>query len=191
MKDLVTLITESDEVIGEMEKVAAHRGEGTLHRAISVFLFRTNKTGSVEVLVQQRSALKIVGALQWANTACGNVWPGETYEDCARRRLAVELGIMQTATQLKLTPITKFRYQVRCNETFSENELDQVFAGWHDESLQPNPDEVVSTQWKEWELLKLQFSEQANSFDWAPWFGLLMTDDGVVTKLDEFLKLRK
>jgi isopentenyldiphosphate isomerase len=45
----------------------AHREKGKKHQAISLFLFRKNKTGEFELLLQQRSNKKIVGALQWAN----------------------------------------------------------------------------------------------------------------------------
>ncbi|MDQ5950941.1 MAG: isopentenyl-diphosphate Delta-isomerase, partial [Patescibacteria group bacterium] len=67
-QDQVTLITEQDEVIGTMDKIEAHRGDGKLHRASSVFLFKKSEDGEVELLVQQRSDKKIVGAGQWANT---------------------------------------------------------------------------------------------------------------------------
>lgn len=36
----------------------------------------------------------IVGAGQWANTCYGNVRPGESYLECAWRRLCEELGII-------------------------------------------------------------------------------------------------
>ncbi|NCN24372.1 MAG: isopentenyl-diphosphate delta-isomerase [Candidatus Pacebacteria bacterium CG10_big_fil_rev_8_21_14_0_10_42_12] len=168
--DKVILVNQKDEVIGEMDKMDAHRGEGKLHRAISVFLFR--KLGDdVELLIQQRSAKKIVGAHQWANTVCGNVRPGETYEVCARRRLEEELGIIDP--QLILTPAKKFQYQVKCNEEFSENEIDQIFTGWFDGELNINPDEVQKVDWISWQ--SLQNGKYADlEYNWAPWFVIMM-----------------
>lgn len=157
--DKVTLVTPQDEVIGSMDKVEAHRGEGKLHRAISVFLF--NKKG--ELLLQQRSAKKIVGALQWANTCCGNVRPNETYLECAVRRLREELGI----EGVTLTPLTKFTYQVKCNEEFSEFEIDQVFKGYFNGDIKVNPNEVHKIEWVGFsELLK---GINNHSRPYAPW----------------------
>ncbi|HSW90107.1 MAG TPA: isopentenyl-diphosphate Delta-isomerase [Patescibacteria group bacterium] len=141
--DQVILVDENDAEIGVMDKIEAHRGKGKLHRASSVFLF--NKNG--ELLLQQRSSKKIVGALQWANTCCGNVRPGESYEECAVRRLREELGI----TNVVLDPVHKFIYQVQCNKAFSEYEMDTVFVGKYDGEVKPNPEEVANFKWIAWE----------------------------------------
>lgn len=175
--DQVVLVSEQDEVLGSMDKIEAHRGEGQLHRAVSVLLFR-KKDGVLQLLTQQRSDQKIVGALQWANTICGNVWPGESYEDCAYRRLSFELGIekelvVQTAP---LRDVHTFRYQARCNDEFSENEMDHIFVGWFAETFEPNPDEVAATEWRNWEEVK----NLPSGVDWAPWFVMMMRDTELV-----------
>ncbi len=169
MLDKVLIVNAMDEIIGQMDKIEAHRGEGVLHRAISVLLFRTIN-GQQELLIQQRSDKKIVGAGQWANTCCGNVRPGESYEECAQRRLKEELGI----ENVELQPHCKFEYQVRCNAEFSEHEIDQVFVGWFDGNILPNPDEVKAIEWLRWNkenpMQVLQFRKQA---EWAPWFEIV------------------
>lgn len=168
--DRVILVNKKDEVIGEMDKIEAHRGEGKLHRAISVFLFR--KIGNEkQLLIQQRSAKKIVGAQQWVNTVCGNVRPNETYEECARRRLEEELGIIDP--QLILTPGKKFQYQVKCNDEFSENEIDQIFTGWFDGELNINLDEVQNTEWVSWQSLQ-NGKYNDLEYNWAPWFVIML-----------------
>lgn len=154
--DQVILVDPEDREIGVMDKVEAHRGKGKLHRASSVFLF--NKKG--ELLVQQRSEHKLVGALQWANTCCGNVRPGEMYRDCAVRRLREELGIEGVV----LSAVAKFEYQVKCNEDFSEYEMDTVFVGHYDGEVRPNPGEVRTYQWIEWDDLL----EQKPIVPWIP-----------------------
>ena len=174
--NLVTLVTESDEIIGQMDKVAAHRGEGKLHRAISVYLFRV-RDGALQVLLQQRSGQKIVGAHQWANTCCGNVLPGETYEECALRRLREELGIEGVLPE----PVHKFRYQVQCNAEFSENEIDQVYAGWYEGEVSPNPDEVEAVAWQDWEEFTSEKWRQKGEKDWAPWFVVMLDIPELVT----------
>lgn len=181
--DLVTLVTPDDLVIGSMDKLEAHRGIGKLHRAISVFLFRENPDGEVELLIQQRSVKKIVGALQWANTVCGNVWPGESYEACALRRLEAELGITndEQGRPIVLHPVEKFQYQVKCNDEFSENEIDQVFMGWFAGVVMPNPDEVATTEWVSWEKV----CDRAVSKDWAPWFEIMLEKNDLLLKLSK------
>ncbi len=189
MSDKVTLVNEQDEVIGEMDKIEAHRGKAHLHRAISVYLFRKNpETEVTELLVQQRSHKKIVGALQWANTACGNVWPGESYEACARRRLMFELGISVNAQELPLHPVEKFIYQVQCNAEFSEHEMDQVFAGWYDGAVTPNPDEVAAVEWVSWEPVQDAEHRALQQKDWAPWFKIMMLNQKIIGELRKFTR---
>lgn len=153
--DLVTLVDEHDNVIGEMDKVEAHHGEAKRHRASSVYLFRKNGN-EIELLIQQRSSKKIVGANWWANTVCGNVRPAESYEECAYRRLKEELGIVK----VQIKPIYKFEYHLQCNAEFSEWEVDQVFIGWYEGEVQPNPDEVQDFSWVKWSEL-LEKAEKA------------------------------
>lgn len=139
MNDLVTLVNDRDEVIGSLDKYEAHRHPAQLHRAVSVWL--VNCKG--EVLFQQRSAKKIVGALWWGNTICGNVRPDENYEQCAQRRLREELGI----EGVDLQPVYTFQYDAYANEEYGEHEMDRVFVGSYDGEVRPNPDEVVDFQW--------------------------------------------
>jgi isopentenyl-diphosphate Delta-isomerase len=173
INDQVILVDEQDNPIGVMDKIEAHRGEGRLHRAASVFLF--NDVG--QTLIQQRSSQKIVGALQWANTCCGNVWPNEEYEACAQRRLDFELGI----TDVTLTPLTKFRYQTKCNEEFSENEMDTVFTGNYSGEIHPNPDEVKDFRWIDWTEFKQRVANAGanDEFIIAPWTKIMMELEAV------------
>lgn len=174
--DQVVLVNDRDEVIGSMDKIEAHRWPAKRHRAISVFLFRQGADGQIETLIQQRSQFKIVGATLWANTVCGNVWPGESYEDCAQRRLAFELGI----TGANIEPVQHFFYQVQCNQEFGENEADQVFAGWFDQSVTPNPNEVMATRW-------VPFSEMVSLEGLAPWTKMILADQQVAHQLSVFI----
>lgn len=180
-QDKVTLVTPEDEVVGSMDKRAAHRIPAQLHRAISVFLFRKNNN-EVELLMQQRSEEKIVGAGQWANTVCGNVWPGETYEACAQRRLLAELQIVAPV----LTDIGTYRYHVQCNDEYEEHELDHFFAGWFDGDPNPVAAEVAHTAWVPWEQVLNGTIQQ--HYTTAPWFTLFIHEPTIMTALKKYLE---
>lgn len=163
-QDQVVLVDPSDQEIGVMDKVEAHRGAGQLHRATSVIL----KNNRGQWLMQQRSQHKIVGAQQWANTCCGNVRPGESYEQCAYRRLYEELGI----TGVQLTKVGCFQYQVQCNAEFSEHELDTVFVGEYDGPVFPNEDEVMAYRWVSAKELRAELTHRKSQF--VPWLPLVL-----------------
>lgn len=165
--DQVILVNEADHPIGAMDKIAAHRGDAVLHRAVSVYLF--DEAG--RLLIQQRSQQKIVGAGLWANTCCGNVRPGESYLECAERRLREELGI----TGVALSAVYKFMYHVRCNDEFSEREMDQVFVGkvlFDELSMSANPSEVSATQW----VALADLAAALKPEEVAPWFAIMNRD---------------
>lgn len=178
MADLVTLVNEQDEVIGQADKYDAHRNPAKLHRAISVYLF--NNKG--ELLLQKRSAKKIVGAHQWANTCCGNVWPGESYEECAKRRLQVELGI----NDVEIEQIYKFIYAVQCNEEYGEHEMDVVFIGRYEGEVTQNKEEVADVTWMSWEKLINNKRLTINNEPAAPWFKIMLADKQLVQQIENW-----
>lgn len=142
VKDDVVIVTPQDEEIGTLDKFVAHRHPAQLHRAISVWVI----SNEGKLLFQKRSAEKIVGAEWWGNTVCGNVWPGESYEECAQRRLDVELGIQG----ISLVQLKKFHYKAFANEEYAEHEIDQVFIAHVDENqlgVLVNPAEVSDITW--------------------------------------------
>jgi isopentenyl-diphosphate delta-isomerase len=175
--DQVTLVDANDNQIGSQDKIEAHRGDGQLHRAISVFLF-DNKG---KLLIQQRSNKKIVGALMWANTACGNVRPGESYLDCAKRRLKEELGIEEVG----LSEVGKFQYQVSFDNGFSENEIDTIFVGRFLGEARPNPEEVSAIDWINFEDL---LRDKKN---YAPWVEKIMENSQIKNTIYKLAKEKR
>ena len=149
MSEQICIVSANDFKTGTLEKFAAHQNPPKRHRAISVWLM--NSKG--EALFQQRSSKKIVGALWWANTVCGNVWDGETYEECALRRLQVELGISLDKSELQKGE--KFEYKAYCNQRYSEHEVDQIFFVKKDDlAVIANPKEVQKHLWISFEELQ-------------------------------------
>lgn len=150
-KDEVSLCSLDGTILGRADKFEAHKYPSQLHLAISVWLFNTQS----EVLLQQRSDKKIVGAGWWANSVCGNVWPTETFFECALRRLRVEMGI---TSGIELKPLYKFAYKAYGNKTYGEHELDQVYASVYQGKVEPNPSEVGAYKWVDFEELFLKVS---------------------------------
>lgn len=178
----VILVDEYDQELGTTGLIEAHRGEGLLHRAASALLFRQHKN-QLQALLQRRSFAKIVAAGQWANTACGNLAPGEGYRECIDRRLQEELGIVG----VELTELSKFHYSVACEDGFSEREMDMVFAGWYDGSVTPNQDEVLETQWAQWEN-GVDTLVDLDPKNLSPWFTEIFASPEVSDALTNFLK---
>lgn len=142
-QEQVILVNESDEPIGEMEKMLAHE-QGVLHRAFSVFIF--NAQG--EVLLQQRALSKYHSPGLWTNTCCSHPRPGETTEQAAHRRLKEEMGFDCTL-QHKFS----FIYKVQFDNGLYEHELDHVYTGVYEGEPSINPDEVNTFKWMKWEQL--------------------------------------
>lgn len=130
----VILVDEHDNMLGTMEKIAAHRA-GKLHRAISVFVF--NSKGGL--LLQQRAEQKYHSAGKWSNTCCSHPRIGEKTPDAAKRRLKEEIGI-----ECELSHAFSFIYNVDLGNGLSEYEYDHVYVGISDAEPQPNDNEVAN-----------------------------------------------
>lgn len=88
MDELLDLVNEKDEVIGEVWKSEANTNPKLIHREIMVYLFDDQN----RLLMQQRSFKKKVYPGVWADTAAGHVGKGEEPETAAHRELREELG---------------------------------------------------------------------------------------------------
>ncbi|MEM0986647.1 MAG: isopentenyl-diphosphate Delta-isomerase [Pseudomonadota bacterium] len=126
------LVDEADRPIGPARKLEAHVS-GDLHRAFSVFLFRS--TG--ELLLQRRADSKYHSPGRWANTCCGHPRPFEDTVAAGERRLHEELGIRAT-----LHSGFQARYKEALENGLIENELVHVLFGISDAAAVLNPDEA-------------------------------------------------
>ena len=130
----VILVDDNDIEVGVMEKMEAHL-TGTMHRAISVFVF--NEKG--DYLLQQRAQHKYHSGSKWSNTCCSHPRPGEALLDAAHRRLKEEMGL-----DCKLAFWFSFKYRAELDHGLVENEYDHVFMGISNDLPRPNPNEVSS-----------------------------------------------
>lgn len=187
----VNLVDDADQVIGQADLLDAHRGNGKKHQAISLFLFRETQDGKLELLLQQRSAKKIVGAMQWANTLCANLNPGEDHLTCLKRRVFEELGF-KWQKNWHLEKATILDYQVACENGFAENEIDHFFVSVIEGKeasrlkVSPNINEVADFVWLDWQAIK---NKRVGNKILTPWFNLFLDRQEVINKIDEVLAI--
>lgn len=158
--DQLVLVDESDLATGSIEKMKAHE-TGLLHRAFSIFLYDDD----ARMLLQRRAPTKYHSPGLWSNACCGHPRPGESTPASARRRLHEELGI-----DCSLSRLGSFRYRAELENGLVEHEIDHVFVGRFNGSVDPNPAEVVDWRWSSLETLATALAEDPSLF--TPWFGI-------------------
>jgi isopentenyl-diphosphate Delta-isomerase len=158
MEDQVVLVNQEDIVLGTMGKMQAHR-DGVLHRAVSVFLL--NASG--EMLLQKRAMAKYHSAGLWSNACCTHPRLNESYAECAHRRLKEELGIT-----CALAPAFSFIYEGAVENGLIEHELDHVYVGRYDGSVNFDPAEVADCTFAPLNDIRLRLQERPEEF--TIWF---------------------
>ena len=157
-KDLLILVDESDEALGFKSKSECHEGNGTLHRAFSVFIF--NPSG--QLLIQKRSSNKELWDLHWSNSCCSHPKKNEQMELAVKRRLKEELGI-----ECPVHYLYKFTYHATYKDLGSEHELCHVYVGLFDGEIKANPEEI-----DDWKFIKpddLEKRIRNSKKDYTPW----------------------
>jgi isopentenyl-diphosphate delta-isomerase len=152
------LVDERDAEIGHEDKWSCHQGDGKLHRAFSIFVFN----GQGELLLQQRSAQKLLWPGIWSNSCCSHPRRGETLEVATARRLREELGFE--------TPLWHrywFCYHARWQDVGSERELCHVFLGRYDGEVRVNPNEIAAWRWIAADALEAELARTPERF--SPW----------------------
>lgn len=164
MEEMVVLVSENDEVLGQMEKMAAHEN-GILHRAFSVFLFNDNG----EMLLQKRAARKYHSPGQWTNAVCSHPRIQETFLEGAKRRMMEEMGI-----EAEIEEKFHFIYKAEVGNGLLEHELDRVFAGTYNGSFRLNPDEVEEVRYISMDNLEMEMKEHPEHF--TEWFKIILKE---------------
>ena len=157
-KDLLILVNESDEELGFKSKSECHQGNGTLHRAFSVFIF--NPSG--ELLIQRRSRDKALWDLHRSNSCCSHPHKNEQMELAVKRRLKEELGI-----ECPIHYLYKFVYHAKYKDVGSEHELCHVYVGLFEGEIKANPEEI-----DDWKFIKPDDLEERiknSQKDYTPW----------------------
>jgi isopentenyl-diphosphate delta-isomerase len=139
----VVLLDDELRPIGQLPKSQAHHSQTPLHRGFSCYVF----DGSGQVLMTRRAITKKTWPGVWSNTCCGHPLPGEHVTHAAARRLADELGLRLTRSEVVLPD---FRYRVVAPDGVVENEFCPVLVGQADGEPHPDPTEVLEYHWAPW-----------------------------------------
>ena len=128
-EEIVIVVDDHNRPVAELPRHRV-RSENLPHRATCIFVF--DRRG--RVLVQRRTATKDLYPGFHDLAAGGVVAAGESYERCAEREAAEELGIRDTA----LAPKFDFYYEDERNRCFG-----RVFACVHEGPFTLQPEEVA------------------------------------------------
>ena len=131
-QEIVTVVDDGNRPVAELPRHRV-RSENLPHRATYIFVF--DRRG--RVLVQRRTAIKDIYPGCYDLAAGGVVAAGESYEECAEREAAEELGIRGTV----LEPKFDLYYEDERNRCFG-----RVFTCVHDGPFTLQPEEVESAK---------------------------------------------
>ena len=151
-------VDEADRQLGEEDELLCHTGEGILHRAFTILIRNTRG----EVLIQMRSAGKLLWPLHWEATCSGHPRVGEDLAWAAERRLWEEMGF-ETA----LEDVGSFVYHAAFGSAGSEWEVCHLLAGTYDGEVVPEPGEVAEARWVALDKLHDEIKEGRERH--APW----------------------
>lgn len=157
------LVDSSDREVGQLSKRDAHRGEGVLHRAFSLFIFNEQD----QLLLQRRSEGKPLWPGYWSNSCCSHPRHGESMDSAVHRRLAEELGL-----RCALKFLFKFEYQARYRDVGGEHELCSVWIGRSNVAPRVDRNEVSEVRWVDIEALQMEMDRNDAAERLTPWFRL-------------------
>ncbi len=123
----LVLVDDSDRPIGAADRQAIH-DQGLRHRAVHLFILNRDR----ELFLQKRSWRKDQHPHRWDSSAAGHVDAGESYDDCARRELCEELGILADLDRIGAIAASKKTGQ----------EFISVYRGSHDGPIRYNALEI-------------------------------------------------
>ena len=129
-EEIVTVVDAENRPVAELPRHRV-RSENLPHRATYIFVF--DRRG--RVLVQLRTAIKDIYPSHYDLAAGGVVAAGESYEECAEREAAEELGIRDTSLEWKFD----IYHEDERNRCFG-----RVFACEHEGPFTLQPEEVES-----------------------------------------------
>src|SRR3989344_2158734 len=178
-EELVDIVTEKNEVIGQAKRGEAHQ-KGLIHRALSVLIIHS--TG--RLLLQQRSKYTKVHPLSWDLSTSEHLLAGETYEMAGQRSVREELGVEVIVSSVSETSLQKRKYQIKDKpslppseikqslrpdglKTIYDNEIVMMLSAAHDGPFNIDPVEVDKVEFFTVEEIEKMITD---GVQFTPWF---------------------
>jgi isopentenyl-diphosphate delta-isomerase len=168
----VIAVDENDEPQGTVNRLDAHTGEGTRHRAFTCMLF--DEVG--RILLAQRASSKRLWDTYWDGTVASHPRGDQSQEEATRERLAQELGI-EPAQYENLRVTDRFEYRRHYLNEGLEWEVCAVLqATLTDTTFDRDPEEVGGVMWVDYRDLyeNPRFYRQLRL---CPWFEIALRRD--------------
>ena len=168
----VIAVDADDNPQGLVNRLDAHTGEGTRHRAFTTLLF----DGEGRILLAQRSPDKRLWDTYWDGTVASHPVDGQTQVGAAEQRLEEELGVTpEQYDDLRVTD--RFEYKRYYLDEGVEHEVCAVLrATLSDTALDPDDSEVAGLMWVPYERLHRN-PRWYRQLRLCPWFGIAMRRD--------------
>lgn len=131
--ELVDVVDEDDRVVATVTRREI-RARQLLHRCTYVLL----RNAAGEILVHRRTDTKDVFPGSYDAFSGGVCAAGEVYDDCARREVTEELGVVDTPLRF----LFRHRYRGRRSQAWGA-----VYDGQWDGALSPQASEVAWLAW--------------------------------------------
>jgi isopentenyl-diphosphate delta-isomerase len=168
----VVVVDGNDDEQRLMNRLDAHMGDGTRHRAFTSLLFDQEDN----ILLAQRSHRKRLWDSFWDGTVASHPIKGQTQVEATRERLEEELGVAPDQYE-NLRVTDRFEYKRYYYDEGVEHEVCAVLqATLHDRTLDPDPEEVAGLMWVPYERLH-EHPRWYRQLRLCPWFEIAMRRD--------------
>ena len=168
----VVVVDSDDNEQGVVNRLEAHTGDGTRHRAFTVLVFDEDDN----VLLAQRAPGKRLWDTYWDGTVASHPDQGQTQVEATRERLSEELGL-DPSQYRDLRVTDKFEYKRYYLDEGLEWEVCAVLqCTLTDRTLDPDPEEVGGWMWVPYEHLHGN-QRLYRQLRLCPWFEIAMRRD--------------
>ena len=152
-------VDKKDQAIGTVEKLNAHLGKGTLHRAFTCIIKNSNN----QFLLTKRSLYKPLWPTFWDLSFSSHPEKDQALAESIITRAQLELGIKINPPQL----LFNYYYHSQWSDLFSEHEINHLYIAESNHNLDLNPKEISQAVWLDKKSLFSYIS--ANQDFMAPW----------------------
>ena len=168
----VIAVDDQDNPQGTVNRLDAHTGDGTRHRAFTSFVF----DGEGRILLAQRSPDKRLWPTYWDGTVASHPVEGQSQEEATRQRLQEELGISPDQYD-DLSVTDRFEYKRYFENRGVEHEVCSVLElTLTDRTIDPDESEVAGVMWVPYKRL-YDHPEWYRQLRLCPWFEIAMRRD--------------